>query len=212
MEDLRIAIVGDASVGKTALAVRFTQGVFDPYLKQNTGGVSYERQITLQDETVKIQIWDTAGQEQYQSLAPFYYRGAHVIIIVFALGDCHPDAPNSRSSFDNVEKWYNQIRDNNANAIIILCGSMSDLENREITFEEGQQRAQTLPDFIQYFETSSVTGFGINDLFKYAAQRFLEFRTGKSFDGDDENLDGPVKLNDDNQNDGKGGWFSWLFC
>ena len=204
---LHIAIVGDTGVGKTALAERFVSGAFKQNLDPNLGGKNYEKQLNVNGQIVHIQIWDTAGQEQYKALAPFYYRNAHVVIIVFALGDHNPQNSISRISLNSVDDWYEQIRRNNGDAIIVLCGSMDDLENREVTYEEGKHKANTLPDAVEYFETSSLTGDGIDELFQFASERFLDF---KKYDNEqqkyEDNPQPPIlDLNQENQRD-TGGW------
>lgn len=82
-EEFKVALVGDTSVGKTCLAVRFVSNIFS-IAQASTSGASFMRKtVQLEDKTIKFQIWDTAGQEKFRSLAPMYYRSAAAVVVVF---------------------------------------------------------------------------------------------------------------------------------
>ncbi|KAH0785563.1 small GTP-binding protein [Histomonas meleagridis] len=169
--NMKISIVGETGVGKSAIVNRFVYGVFNQNLPQNEGGAFFTKQMNIDGQIVNMAIWDTAGQEQFRTLAPMYYTDAQAVIIVFSVGNPNPSVNTSKSSFEAIDFWYNQIRDHNNEALIILCGSMDDLEQREITFNEGELKAKTLPDFVDYFETSSLNGDGIEAMFQSIAEK-----------------------------------------
>ncbi|KAH0794991.1 small GTP-binding protein [Histomonas meleagridis] len=171
---LKVAFIGDSGVGKSAIITRFVNGVFAQALLPNVAGDHYEKVMNVGGQIINIQIWDTAGQEQYKSIAPFYYRNAHAIIIVFAVGNRKPQNLIARDSLNSVSDWYDQIREHNRDAIVVLVGNMTDLENREISYDEGELKAHTLPDVIEYFETSALQGDGIDNVFQFLAERFLD--------------------------------------
>ena len=113
---------------------------------------------------IKLQIWDTAGQEKYRSIVQTYYKGASGIILTYAVND--------RTSFMNVEKWVKQIQnDAIENVVVILVGNKCDLPNREVEVTEGQRLADKYG--MKFFETSATSGVNVKETF---------FRLGKEID------------------------------
>ncbi|KAH9614323.1 hypothetical protein KSS87_016414 [Heliosperma pusillum] len=81
---VKLVVLGNSGVGKSCIVLRFVRGQFDPTSKVTVGASFLSQTIALQDSsTVKFEIWDTAGQERYAALAPLYYRGAAVAVIVY---------------------------------------------------------------------------------------------------------------------------------
>jgi small GTP-binding protein len=170
LEIYKFVIVGDSSVGKTSLLMRYVDGEFrETYI--STIGIDFKtKTIEKNDKKYRIQIWDTAGQERFYHLNKTYYRGAKCIIIAF-------DLTNLRS-FENIEKYFstsndekkqnnkNEKENNNENEIFrVLIGTKAD--SSKICINK-----QKIDDFankfhVKYFETSSVSGYGINELFDY---------------------------------------------
>ena len=81
----KVVLLGESAVGKTSLATRFVNNQFSEFEESTIGAAFLSKALTINNKTIKFEIWDTAGQERYQSLAPMYYRGAKVGIIVFDL-------------------------------------------------------------------------------------------------------------------------------
>jgi len=129
---MKLLLVGDASVGKTSLSNRYIQDVFqDPFF--TTIGVDFMmKRLEINNRAVKLQIWDTAGAERFRAITSAYYRGAHGILLCYAI--------NNKNSFDNVDRWMEQIvRSINDSCCIILLGTKSDLETvRQVSVEEGK--------------------------------------------------------------------------
>ncbi|KAA3481626.1 ras-related protein RABF1 [Gossypium australe] len=93
---------GDSGVGKSCIVLRFVRGQFDPTSKVTVGASFLSQTIALQDSTtVKFEIWDTAGQERYAALAPLYYRGAGVAVIVYDI--------TSPESFTKAQYWVKVV-------------------------------------------------------------------------------------------------------
>mgnify|MGYP002622030440 CR=1 FL=1 len=108
--------------------------------------------IEFRNNSIKLQIWDSAGQERYKALIPSYVRGAAIIFIIYDLSD--------NNSFQNLEKWINFIKQINTDeSLIILCGNKNDLE-RKIAYKEGYELAHN--NGMMFFETSAKTGNNIN--------------------------------------------------
>ncbi len=98
----KIVIIGDSGVGKTNLLNRFARNIFDESTK-NTIGVDFQaKDLIINDQTVKIQFWDTAGQEQYRAIANAYYKNAHGAILVYDI--------SNKNSFENTTNWLEELK------------------------------------------------------------------------------------------------------
>ena len=154
----KILILGDSTVGKTCFLTRYADNTFQEN-QMATLGVDYKlKNVKMENgNTVKLQIWDTAGQDRFHSLTRNYFKGAHGIILLYDI--------TTQSSFDNVSKWIKQIKeDASEKVVIILVGNKIDLEHkRAIPTEEGEKIAE---DFgLIFFECSAKTGKNINEAF-----------------------------------------------
>lgn len=83
--EIKLVLLGDSGVGKSSLVLRFVTQSFKPYSESTIGASFMSKVVELDGQTVKVQIWDTAGQEKYHSLAPMYYRGAAAAVVVYDL-------------------------------------------------------------------------------------------------------------------------------
>ena len=114
--------VGDGGCGKTALVVRFSQGFFQEQYKLTIGVEFAVKTIELVNtKKVKLQIWDTGGQERFQYVRPMYYRGAMGAIILFDL--------SNRESFEHLPKWIEEVSTNVGDLPMLIVGNKSDLVN-----------------------------------------------------------------------------------
>ena len=90
--------------------------------------------IEFRDNSIKLQIWDSAGQERYKALIPSYVRGASIIFIIYDISDI--------KTFNNLETWINFIKQVNTDeSLLILCGNKNDLE-RQVNYKDGYELAQ----------------------------------------------------------------------
>ena len=119
--------------------------------------------IKLDEKIVKLQIWDTAGQESFRSVTRIFYKGAHVVFLCFDL--------TREETFENLATWLNDVRAHaSAEILVYLIGSKADLEEqREVTKETARAFCDT-QGIEKYFETSSVTGFNVETVFSMAAK------------------------------------------
>ena len=131
----KIVLIGDASVGKSSILFNLTNNQFY-YNYDMTIGVEYNSKIITQDaKYIKLQIWDTAGQEVFRSITKSYYRDSSVIIIVYDTTDY--------KSFLNVKNWLNDIKNFSNKSLIYLVGNKIDMyRDRQVTFEEGNKFAK----------------------------------------------------------------------
>lgn len=161
---LKIIVVGDAAVGKTALSVRFTEGKFKDDYKMTIGVDFSIKKMEVDNKIVKIQIWDTGGQEQFSYVRPMYYKGSLGGYIVF-------DKTN-RSSFYNIAKWFKEVYDNSGQIPLILVGNKIDLPDIQVTTKEAKAIAKEYG--IPYFETSAKSGASVNAAFESLVRMIID--------------------------------------
>ena len=160
----KILTLGESGVGKTCILRRFVENKF---IKNHlaTIGIDFRtKTIPINDYEVKLKIWDTAGEERFRNITNQYYKGADGIILVFDL-----------TNFDTMNKirdWYNQIKNNTSSNDIglVLVANKSDLK-REVSNEECLNLSKELN--IQLYETSALTGEGVNEIFEYITQEII---------------------------------------
>ena len=163
----KIIIVGDTSVGKTALLSKYLKGVF-PTSPLATVATEFATKIIQIKEGgyIKAQIWDTAGQEKYKSITYHHYKKSVGGLIVYDI--------TKKSSFDNVKNWYNDLTTlGEKGCIIALVGNKLDLveknmRKREVSKNEAQTYAEN--NHMLFFETSAYNGNNINDIFEELLQ------------------------------------------
>jgi len=156
-------LLGESSVGKSSLVLRFVKNAFMEYQESTIGAAFLTQTVSLNDATVKFEIWDTAGQERYHSLAPMYYRGAHAAVVVFDI--------TSSDSFERAKSWVKELqRQGNPNIVIALAGNKLDLaENRKVSTQEAMSYADE--NGLLYMETSAKTAANVNELFVAIAKK-----------------------------------------
>ncbi|WOL05827.1 ras-related protein RABF1-like isoform X2 [Canna indica] len=154
-----LVLLGDSGVGKSCIVLRFVRGHFDPTSKVTVGASFLSQTLGLQDSTtVKFEIWDTAGQERYASLAPLYYRGAAVAVVVYDI--------TSEETFRKAQYWVKELQKHASPGIIMaLVGNKADLhENRAVSSQEAIEYAEKNGMF--FIETSAKTANNIIQLFE----------------------------------------------
>ncbi|KAJ4809984.1 Ras-related protein Rab-1A [Rhynchospora pubera] len=153
----KLLLIGDSSVGKSCLLLRFADDSYvDSYI--STIGVDFKiRTVDLDGKTVKLQIWDTAGQERFRTITSSYYRGAHGIIIVYDVTEME--------SYNNVKQWLNEIdRYASDNVCKLLVGNKCDLvDSKVVATETAQAFADSLG--IPFLETSAKESINVEKAF-----------------------------------------------
>lgn len=145
---LKIILVGDVAVGKTNLITRYTTKAFSIESKPTLGVEFSTASLYKDNKVIRIQIWDTSGQEIYKSMTKSYFKGAHGAIVVYDI--------TKHKTFENVSLWLKDINEaSDMNPVIMIVGNKCDLSNlREVAQEEAIQFAKE--NSVGFIETSAL--------------------------------------------------------
>ena len=154
----KIILVGDSGVGKSCLSIKASRNYFEDFYSPTVGFEFLTFNVKIEDQNIKLQIWDTCGQEVYRSLITSFYRSSSLAIIVYSI--------DNEDSFMNIEKWLNDIKtQSNPDVKIFLVGNKADLlEKRKITRAAGE-RFSTEHKLSFFTETSAKTGLNVQNVF-----------------------------------------------
>jgi len=159
----KVIFIGDANTGKTSIINRIIDNPFNDTYEVSIGIDFMSKNIRFRGQNIKIQIWDSAGQEKYKGLIPSYVRNSSIVFIVYDI--------SNRSSFDNVSNWINFVK-NIEKTTMVLCGNKIDL-NREVETKEGEEIAER--EGIKFFECSAKTNDNIKNMFYASIARLPTF-------------------------------------
>mmetsp|Transcript_24820 Transcript_24820/g.25448 ORF Transcript_24820/g.25448 Transcript_24820/m.25448 type:complete len:201 (-) Transcript_24820:297-899(-) len=161
--EVKVVLLGDTGVGKSSLVLRFVTNNFKPYSESTIGASFMSKMIMVDGKPIKFQIWDTAGQEKYHSLAPMYYRGAAAAIIVYDI--------TRANTFKTLKNWVEELKAQGPQEIAIaVAGNKADLEDqREIESVTASAYAQEIG--AMYLETSAKDDLNVHDIFVQLSQR-----------------------------------------
>ncbi|VDL81411.1 unnamed protein product [Schistocephalus solidus] len=150
-------IIGDTGVGKSCLLLQFTDKRFQPVHDLTIGVEFGARMINLDGKQIKLQIWDTAGQETFRSITRSYYRGAAGALLVYDI--------TRRDTFEHLTTWLDDAKQHsNVNMVIMLIGNKCDLESRRaVPREEGENFARE--HGLIFLETSAKTAKNVEEAF-----------------------------------------------
>lgn len=163
----KIIIVGDAGAGKSCLLRRFADQSFtENYI--NTIGVDFKvRTLEMGGKSVKLSIWDSAGQERFRTIVNTYYRGAHGIIVVYDTTD--------RDSFDHLSDWLHDVSElAEPNAKKMLVGTKVDMDGAGRHVRKEAIESYSAAINVPFIETSSKTGLNVEQAFNQITSMLLE--------------------------------------
>lgn len=165
----KLLVLGDSKVGKSCLILRYTEDQF-PEDFLTTIGVDFKvKNINIENQDYKLQIWDTAGQEQFRSITKSFYRNSHGVLVVFDLSD--------RESFESVPTWINSVLQSCESPInIILVGNKCDLDHA-VSKKEAEDLASSFN--IKYIETSAKNNLNVDEAFSCLAKDVIKNQTPK---------------------------------
>ena len=189
----KMIVVGDAGVGKSCLTSKASKGIFEETYAATIGFEFLAFNVKLNDKVVKLQIWDTCGQEIYRSLISSFYKNSSLAMMVYAI--------NNKESFTHIESWLKEVKlQSNPDVKIFLIGNKSDLEEeRKVSKEEANIFKEE--NGINFFsETSAKSGINAKEVFIEAAKllysEHLKYKENKRKKVmDNNNIILPKKLN-----------------
>lgn len=150
----KIILTGDVAVGKTAMINSLLGSKFNDEYEPSIGVDFFSKTLKFKGKQIKLQIWDSAGQEKFRSLIPNYIRGASLIYLVYDI--------TNKNSFNHLPDWIKFIN-NIENTNIVIIGNKIDLENnRVVSFEEGKKFAEE--NNYEIFEISAKEGTGLLEM------------------------------------------------
>ena len=150
----KIIFTGDIAVGKTSIISVLMGQKFSAEYEASIGVDFFSKTMKYKGKIIKLQIWDSAGQEKFRSLIPNYIRGSSLVFIVYDI--------SNRKSFENLSNWIDFVN-NIENSNIVIVGNKSDLKDtREVTLEEGQKFCEEKN--IEFFEVSAKEGTNLNKM------------------------------------------------
>eukprot|EP01138_Halocafeteria_seosinensis_P013578 gb/GECG01013867.1/.p1 GENE.gb/GECG01013867.1/~~gb/GECG01013867.1/.p1 ORF type:complete len:212 (+),score=27.39 gb/GECG01013867.1/:1-636(+) len=173
-ESIKCTVVGDGAVGKTSLLISYTRDAF-PYDHVPTVFDTYTADVVVNGKVIEISLWDTAGQQELDTLRPMAYPGTDIFLVCCAV--------NNRESFDNVKhKWYEEVANEDSQVPIMVVGTKSDIRNEEagsdedfVSYNEASELAKNL-GAVGYKECSALTQDGLKEVFDTAFTHVLDRR------------------------------------
>ena len=159
---LKYIIIGDAAVGKSNILLRFTQNDFKNEYQLTIGVEFGAKNLDISSKKFRLQIWDTAGQENYRSITRAYYKNSVCAILVYDI--------SNRESFEHISNWIEDcLAQSPKTVFMVLVGNKSDLnEYRQVTYKEGEELAKN--NNMMFFETSAKTGENVDKIFEDSAK------------------------------------------
>ena len=168
----KIIFTGDIYVGKTSIINVLMGQKFNNDYEASIGVDFFSKTIKYKGKIIKLQIWDSAGQEKFRSLIPNYIRGSSLVFVVYDI--------SNKKSFNNVNSWVNFVN-NIENSNIVIVGNKIDLENkREVTYEEGKKYCEE--NNFDFFEVSAKNDINLNNML-FSSVASLPFFNSINADG-----------------------------
>ena len=182
----KLIFIGDSGVGKSCLTTKAVKNNFEEYYQATVGFEFLTFNMKVNDKVIKLQIWDTCGQEIYKSLISNFYRNSSLAVIIYAI--------DNKESFNHAENWLNDLKSQaNPDVRIFLVGNKADLEeDRKIKKEEGEKykEEQHLDLFL---ETSAKTGHNARNVLVEAAK--ILYKDYLKFDENNKGGEDRLKIN-----------------
>ena len=169
---IKLLLIGNAYVGKTLIVQKFLDNTFSKTTMTTIGVDLQYKVLDINGKKVKYLIWDTAGEDRMKTMTYAYYRGCHVVLIVYDV--------TSKKSFENVTTWVECVdKFAKSNVLRILVGNKTDLEdNRVISKEEGKKLAEE--NGLKFYEISAKTMNGLVEMFEYVAKEYVQIYEQKA--------------------------------
>ena len=167
--DVKLVLIGESGVGKSSIIKQYSAHVFDPDIDASISNKVVVKTLELKDinKIIKLNIWDTAGQEKYRSIAKIFYKDAKIIVLVYSI--------TNKDSFETLKNyWYQEVKSTAyPDVILAVVGNKHDLYNQsQIPDEEVKSWADSIGAIFQF--TSAKSNSGIDLLFENLAKKFFD--------------------------------------
>jgi Ras-related protein Rab-23 len=168
---VKVLIVGNGAVGKSSLIQRYCKGIYTNEYKKTIGVDFLEKQISIgapnggSSEQLRLMIWDTAGQEEFDSITRAYYRDAAACVVAFSTTDI--------GSFNAVESWIKKVEDEVGSISMVLIQNKCDLIDQAVMSKE-QAEALAEKVKLKFFRVSVQENFKVDDVFQYLADLYIK--------------------------------------
>ena len=167
-ESVKVVLIGESGVGKTSIISQFTKGIFNPDLMSTNGATfsTKKKEFKESNKILSFEIWDTAGQEKYRSLAKMFFKDAAVALIVYDV--------TSKKSFEEIKAyWMDLVKENGPKKVIMyIVGNKIDLSEKEVVNED-EARAFAENENVNFWLTSAKNSTGIDELFNEIGNQYL---------------------------------------
>ena len=162
----KIILLGDSTVGKTSLIIRFCDSKFNENTSSTIGVDTKTKYVKFNDKKIELEIWDTAGQERFKCLAKNCYQGADGIILMYDI--------TQKKTFNNIKNWYNEIKNSmNIDKIaLIIVGNKSDLPDIQVSKEISENFSEQYG--IKLIEISCKENININEIFIFLIEKMMQ--------------------------------------
>ena len=186
---LKFVIIGDSGVGKSNILLRYIYNSFSDEFKTTVGVEFGAKNIEINKKVYRIQIWDTAGQENFRSIARAYYKNSVCACVVYDI--------SSHSSFEDIQVWIDDCTKQTAKSVLLfLIGNKNDLnDKREVSYEEGEAYAKAHK--MLFLEASAKTGHNINAIFERSVKQIAKNISNNVYDLDNDSCGIRIGINKD---------------
>ncbi|XP_059172297.1 ras-related protein Rab-23-like isoform X2 [Physella acuta] len=162
---IKVVVVGNGAVGKSSMIQRYCKGIFTRDYKKTIGVDFLERQIEVDGEDVRLMLWDTAGQEEFDAITKAYYRGAQACVLAFSTVD--------RESFEAIESWKKKVENEVGEIAMVIVQNKIDLiDDALVQTNEAEDLAKKLR--LRFYPTSVKENLNVEEVFRYLAGKYLE--------------------------------------
>lgn len=162
----RLILIGQSTVGKSSILRQFKEGEYFADISLTVGVDFHAKMIQVNGYPIKMQLWDTAGQDRFRAIVKAYYRNAVGGLLVFDL--------TNRESFMSLEDWYDEVMKiaDPHKPVFVLVGNKDDQEKqRQVSREDGLRFARN--HNMDYIETSAKSGHNVDEAFEILAEKIL---------------------------------------
>ena len=184
---IKVTLIGESSVGKTSIINRYTRNAFTQELESTLGANYSQKKIELHGKKIRMDLWDTAGQEKYRAIGRHFYKESYIVCLVYDISNL--------DSFEKLkEVWYPELKEHGEKLrILALVGNKIDKYLEEEVKEEDAKKFANEINAINK-RTSAMEGTNIEDLFTTLAEKYLTDIANLVIQKDDSNIQ--IKTND----------------